>query len=71
MTDKEELGIKSPSRYFMEQNTLTDEDIISIIERGQFLNAKQGIKLGKLIAAGLVKGLTEPIDLPTRLEGSE
>lgn len=60
MTDKEELGIKSPSKYFMERNTLTDEDIINIIERGQFLNAKQGIELGKVITEGLVKGLTQP-----------
>jgi len=58
--DKQRLNIKSPSKYFMEQNTLTDKDIINIIERGQFLNAKQGIQLGKLITEGLVKGLTEP-----------
>lgn len=71
MTDKEELGIKSPSKYFMEQNTLTDEDIINIIECGQFLNAKQGIELGKLITEGLVEGLTQPIELPTHLKGSK
>ncbi|WP_446936683.1 hypothetical protein [Lysinibacillus fusiformis] len=71
MIDKDELGIKSPSKYYMEHNTLTDEDIINIIERGQFLNAQQGIQVGKMITEGLVKGLTQPIKLPTELEGNE
>lgn len=71
MINKEELGIKSPSKHFMEHNILTDEDIINIIERGQFLNAKQGIELGKSITEGLVKGLTQPIKLPTELEGND
>lgn len=48
-----------------------NEIIAGIIQRGQFLNAEQGIELGKLIAEGLVKGLTQPIELPTRLEGSD
>lgn len=71
MTDKEELGIKSLSKRFMEINTLTDEDIIDIIGGGQFLNAKQGIELGRVITEGLVKGLNQPIELSNRLEGGE
>lgn len=71
MMDKEELKIKSPSKYFMEQNTLTDKDIINIIERGQFLNAKQVVQVGEWITEGLVKGLTQHNELPTKLEGSE
>lgn len=48
-----------------------NEIIVDIIQRGQFLNAQQGIQIGKWIAEGLTKGLTQPIDLPKRLEGSE
>lgn len=47
-----------------------NEIIVDIIQRGQFLNAQQGIKVGKWIAE-LVKGLTQPIELPTLLEGNE
>lgn len=60
--DRQRLNIKSPSKYFLEHNTLTDEDIIDIIERRQFLNTEQGMELGKWIAEGLVKGLTSKED---------
>lgn len=48
-----------------------NEIIADIIHRGQFLNAQQGILLGKWIAEGLTKGLTQHNELPTRLEGSD
>lgn len=48
-----------------------NESIADIIQRGQFLNAQQGIQVGKWIVEGLVKGLTQPIKLPTELEGNE
>ena len=53
-------------RFDKENETITD-----IIQRGQFLNARQGAQVGKLIAEGIVKGLTRPIELSTRLESSE
>ncbi|RPJ97279.1 hypothetical protein CW357_01025 [Rummeliibacillus sp. TYF005] len=49
-----------------------NEIIADIIKRGQFLNAQQSIQVGKWVAEGLIKGLTQPpVKLPIRLEGSE
>lgn len=57
----------------MEKERLEKENevIADIIQRGQFLNAKQGIQIGEWIAEGLTKGLTKPTELPTQLEGSD
>ncbi len=46
-----------------------NEIIADIIQRGQFLSTQQGIQIGEWIAEGLTKGLTQPIELPKRLEG--
>ena len=48
-----------------------NEVIADIIQRGQFLNAKQGIQIGEWIAEGLTIGFTKPTELPTRFEGSD
>lgn len=61
------IDAKSEQEHFDKEN----EIIVDIIQRGQFLNAQQGMLLGKWIAEGLTKGLTQPIDLPKRLEGSD
>lgn len=48
-----------------------NEIIADIIQRGQFLSAQQGIQIDEWIAEGFTKGLTQPIELPKRLEGSD
>ena len=49
-----------------------NEIIADIIQRGQFLNAQQGIQVGKWVGEGFIKGLAQPpVKLPIRLEDSE
>lgn len=65
--ESDAINTMSEQEHFDKEN----EIIVDIIKRGQFINAQQGIQIGEWIAEGLTKGLTQPIDLPKRLEGSD